>query len=1079
MSSEQKNTHIPHNKPTIKKGDKKKNRLGFLNSISTVLLVLFLLSGVYSLIADQSAKDSTIPLSELVHDIGMGKVMSVVVHGDDLIAEYQDKAVKRSKKENDSSVTETFARYGLTPEKLNAVKISVEGPSGFFYWISVITPFLLFLIFPAIIIWFITRQVRGQGLQAFSFGQSKARITLPDDTKQRVTFKDVAGAKEAKQELAEIVDFLKNPKKFLEIGAVIPKGILLMGAPGTGKCVSGDTMIMTSKGLIAIENVPKYFFVNEDNTVDGLNIITLDESEGKLKSSPASHWYCLGDQNTLSVKTDAGISIEGTPEHPLIVVDSNTGFFKFKRIDQIEEGEWLAVGSNTQSFGNHTRIPSPDMAYVMGVLTGDGCLTIKDRVILSTADKEILERVQKTLKSYFGVTLSKNSSRPYDYELRSIFVKETLISWGLGETYARHKKIPEWIAMAPKEYICQFLRGCFDTDGTVEKRGSVSISSASAELVKSMQFMLLNLGIVARSYERKKKYNCKMQYYLQIYGDFVETFQTQIGFSVEKKKIRLEAICQKQRNTNINLIPLQSTLISKVWRETIAMTNSRLDREFYKQSTYKNVKRCISGDRTPSQHGMNVFIENAVALAPSISFMPEIAHLRNISSGRFFFTQVKKIIKSKNKVYDLTVPVTHNFLANGFINHNTLLARAVAGEAGVAFFSISGSEFVEMFVGVGASRVRDLFKMAKETAPAIIFVDEIDAVGRVRGTGVGGGNDEREQTLNQILVEMDGFEPNEKVIVMAATNRPDVLDPALLRPGRFDRRVTIDLPDRNDREEILKIHSTKKPFAEDVALRVIAERTPGFSGADLYSLMNEGAILAARENRTKISQYDLIRAIEKVMLGPERKSHLLSKKEKEITAYHEAGHALVASVLPFADPVHKISIISRGRAAGYTLHLPLEDRKMQSKKEFLDDIAVSLGGYVVEKMMFGDVTTGPSNDLQVSTALARDMVTKYGMSDKIGALALEGSGGRAMFGKGIEDKDYSEKVGADIDAEVSRIMSEGYAKAENIVTTHRPTLDAIARRLIDIETIEREEYESIIVAHGIPLKKKMDIEHQV
>ena len=246
MSSEQKNTHIPHNKPTIKKGDKKKNRLGFLNSISTVLLVLFLLSGVYSLIADQSAKDSTIPLSELVHDIGMGKVMSVVVHGDDLIAEYQDKAVKRSKKENDSSVTETFARYGLTPEKLNAVKISVEGPSGFFYWISVITPFLLFLIFPAIIIWFITRQVRGQGLQAFSFGQSKARITLPDDTKQRVTFKDVAGAKEAKQELAEIVDFLKNPKKFLEIGAVIPKGILLMGAPGTGKSVSGDTMIMTS-----------------------------------------------------------------------------------------------------------------------------------------------------------------------------------------------------------------------------------------------------------------------------------------------------------------------------------------------------------------------------------------------------------------------------------------------------------------------------------------------------------------------------------------------------------------------------------------------------------------------------------------------------------------------------------------------------------------------------------------------------------------------------------------------------------------------------------------------------------------
>jgi len=626
------------------KNNKKPRRFGLLNSISIILLILFLMSSVYSMIYEQNTKEVTIPISELVHDIGMGKVLSIVVKSDDLIAKYQDETIKNSKKETDASVTETFERYGLTPEKLNAVEISVEGPSGFWFWVGQMAPFLLPLFFLFFIIWFLTRQVKGTGLQAFSFGQSKARIILPDDKKQRVTFKDVAGAKEAKQELGEIVDFLKNPKKFLEIGAVIPKGILLMGAPGTGK---------------------------------------------------------------------------------------------------------------------------------------------------------------------------------------------------------------------------------------------------------------------------------------------------------------------------------------------------------------------------------------------------------------------------------------------------TMLARAVAGESNVAFFSISGSEFVEMFVGVGASRVRDLFKMAKEAAPAIIFVDEIDAVGRVRGAGVGGGNDEREQTLNQILVEMDGFEPNEKVIVMAATNRPDVLDPALLRPGRFDRRVTIDLPDRNDREEILRIHSTKKPFAEDVALRVIAERTPGFSGADLYSLMNEGAILAARENRNKVAQYDLIRAIEKVMLGPERKSHLLSKKEKEITAYHEAGHALVASVLPFADPVHKISIISRGRAAGYTLHLPLEDRKLQSKKEFLDDIAVSLGGYVVEKIMFDDVTTGPSNDLQVSTALARDMVTKYGMSEKIGVLALENSGGRALYGKGIENKEYSEKISADIDAEVARIMDEAYKKAEDVVNKYRGALDSIAKRLIEIENLERDEYESIIIAHGIQPKKKMDIEHQI
>ena len=633
-----------HNDGKKNKNTKKSGRIGFLNSVFFILLFLFIISSAYSIVSEQNTNNTVIPISELVHDIGMGKVSTLVVKGDDITVTYQDKTIKNSKKESDSSITETLTRYGLTPEKLNAVKTSIEGPSGFWFWTGQVLPFLLPIIFLFFIIWFLSRQVKGTGLQAFSFGQSKARITMPDDKKQRVTFKNVAGAKEAKQELSEIVDFLKNPKKFLEIGAVIPKGILLMGAPGTGK---------------------------------------------------------------------------------------------------------------------------------------------------------------------------------------------------------------------------------------------------------------------------------------------------------------------------------------------------------------------------------------------------------------------------------------------------TLLARAVAGEANVAFFSISGSEFVEMFVGVGASRVRDLFKMAKEAAPSIIFVDEIDAVGRVRGAGVGGGNDEREQTLNQILVEMDGFEPNEKVIVMAATNRPDVLDPALLRPGRFDRRVTIDLPDRNDREEILKIHSEKKPFAEDVVLRVIAERTPGFSGADLYSLMNEGAIFAAREDRTKVSQYDLIRAIEKVMLGPERKSHLLSKKEKEITAYHEAGHALVASVLPFADPVHKISIISRGRAAGYTLHLPLEDRKLQSKKEFLDDIAVSLGGYVVEKMMFDDVTTGPSNDLQVSTALARDMVTKYGMSEKIGVLALENSGGRAMFGKGVEDKEYSEKISGDVDAEVARIMSEAYKKAEDVVTKYRGALDAIAKRLMDTETIEREEYESIIIAHGIQPKKKLDIEHQI
>jgi cell division protease FtsH len=394
----------------------------------------------------------------------------------------------------------------------------------------------------------------------------------------------------------------------------------------------------------------------------------------------------------------------------------------------------------------------------------------------------------------------------------------------------------------------------------------------------------------------------------------------------------------------------------------------------------------------------------------------------------------------------------------------------------VPFFSISGSEFVEMFVGVGASRVRDLFDIAKKNAPAIVFVDEIDAVGRARGTGMGGGNDEREQTLNQILVEMDGFEPTEKVIVIAATNRPDVLDPALLRPGRFDRRVMIDPPDRAEREEILNVHARKKPLHADVNLAEISKRTPGFSGADLANLMNEGAILAAREDRKEITQYDLLRSIEKVMLGPERKSHIMNAEEKKITAYHEAGHAVIASVLEYSDPVHKVSVISRGRAAGYTLKLPDEDKRMQSKKEFLDDIAVSLGGYVTERMIFGDLTTGPSNDLQVATSLARHMVTRWGMSDTIGPVALEDDGGRVIIGtNGMPSKEYSENVSALIDSEVKKIMIEQLARAEETIVKHRAALDAIALKLVEVETLEREEYEKLVVAHGITLKPKKGV----
>jgi len=626
-----------NNKPGLPKNIKPPKMPNMASQIAIAIFIFISITIAYTFITGNSEEIKSLTISDVAKNVMDGTIEKIEVSGEDVSISFKDGTKGEAKKETESSLSETLYNYGVTPVQLSATPIEITNESGFGYWFLNILPFLLPVIVIGFFIWFLTRQVKGSGVQAFTFGQSKARITDPNDKNNKVTFKDVAGSKEAKEELKEIVDFLRNPKKFLDIGARIPKGVLLTGVPGTGK---------------------------------------------------------------------------------------------------------------------------------------------------------------------------------------------------------------------------------------------------------------------------------------------------------------------------------------------------------------------------------------------------------------------------------------------------TLLARAVAGEAAVPFFHLSGSEFVEMFVGVGASRVRDLFKMAKKAAPSIVFIDEIDAVGRVRGTGVGGGNDEREQTLNQILVEMDGFEPNEKVIVMAATNRGDVLDPALLRPGRFDRRVVLDLPDRLDREEILAIHSRKKPFAEDVNLKIIAERTPGFSGADLSSIMNEGAILAAREDRKKVAQFDLIRSIEKVMMGPERKSHLLSKKEKEITAYHEAGHALVASCLPFADPVHKVSIVSRGHTGGYTLKLPLEERRLQSKKEFIDDITMSLGGYVSEEMIFGDITTGPSNDLQVATNLARAMVTRWGMSDEIGPIALESDDGRTMFGQGVNDKEYSEKVSSLIDSEVAKIINNSLIKAKEIILEKRKVLDVIAKKLIEVETLEQKEYNDLIIANGITPRQK-------
>ncbi len=605
-----------------------------LKNLSTLVLLFLLVSGIVILYQAPTAKPTQISLSELVSQINQDQVKEITVKNNDLSIDLNDGKKEKASKEAESSLSETFNNYGVDKDKLKSISLNITEDSGFGFWLVTILPFLLPFILISVFIWFMMRQAQRGNSQALSFGMSRARMTDPKDKKKRTTFADVAGALEAKTELMEVVEFLQHPKKFLNMGAKIPKGVLLLGPPGTGK---------------------------------------------------------------------------------------------------------------------------------------------------------------------------------------------------------------------------------------------------------------------------------------------------------------------------------------------------------------------------------------------------------------------------------------------------TLMAKAVAGEAGVPFFNISGSEFVEMFVGVGASRVRDLFKQAKKNAPAIVFIDEIDAVGRHRGAGLGGGHDEREQTLNQILVEMDGFETDTSVIVIAATNRPDVLDPALLRPGRFDRRVTMDLPDINEREQILKIHIRNKPLEEAVVIRTLAERTAGFSGADLANLVNEAAILATRRNKKTIGMGELAESIEKVILGPERRSRVINKNEKEIIAYHEGGHALVGASLPHADPVHKVSIISRGHAGGYTMAVPEEEKSLHSYKYFIDELAVFLGGYASEKLVFGDITTGPSNDLERATQMARNMVTRYGMS-RLGARTFGKKEELVFLGREMhEERNYSEKTAQDIDTEVTHLIDEAFQRATVILTEKRAILNTIAQTLLVKETLEKDEFAKIVANTPAPI----------
>ena len=538
---------------------------------------------------------------------------------------------------------------------------------------------------------------------------------------------------------------------------------------------------------------------------------------------------------------------------------------------------------------------------------------------------------------------------------------------------------------------------------------------------------------------------------------------------------------------------------------TIAPDAPNSDHDFYTRLADKGVN--ISAENPPEPPWWQAILTSLIPIALLIGFWFFMMQQSQMGGGRmmnFGKSRVRLMVSDKKKVTFadvagadeakqeleevvefLKMPDKFNELGaripKGVLlfgppgTGQTLLAKAVAGEAGVQFFTISGSDFVEMFVGVGASRVRDLFEQAKKSAPCIVFIDEIDAVGRQRGAGLGGGHDEREQTLNQLLVEMDGFASNEGIIIIAATNRPDVLDPALLRPGRFDRQIVVDKPDVRGREAILKVHTKGKPIADDVDLDVLARRTPGFTGADLSNLVNEAALLAARRNKKQIHMAEMEEAIERVLAGPERKSHVMTDEEKRLTAYHEGGHTLVGMLLEHADPVHKVTIIPRGRAGGYMLSLPKEDRSYRTRSELFDRIKVALGGRVAEEVVLGEISTGASSDIQNATQIIRSMIMQYGMSDTIGPIAYGEENHQVFLGRDFNrDRNYSEEIAGEIDREVRRCVEEAYEACRVIITENRDKLDLIANALLERETLNASELEELMTKGVISDKDEKD-----
>ncbi len=1013
----------------------------------TVLTFLFMAPLFLSVFKDKLDQNK-IELSQALADIKEQKIEKVVVEENKLLLTYKDGTNKVTSKENSISFPELMDRSGIN---LADVKYDTNDQSllkAFADLVSVVLPIGLM----AVLLYYFLRAQNKGASDIFSFGRSKAKLFAKG--KQDVKFEDVAGIDEAKRELTEIVDFLKNPAKYKKIGARTPKGVLLVGPSGTGKCITGESMVWTNKGLMEIKDIPRYYYVDKNNNrTYGASLAGFDLDKIKNKNSFASHWYDLGIQKTIKIRSSQGYNLEGTPEHPVISM-TNDGVLKYKKLSEVEKGDYLAIQYGRNIFGDLNMVDQ-DTAYLMGLLTGDGNMSISSRVGITSIDPEIV----KFFRTYVNKRYPDSAITPngQSYLISNWEFKKYLYQLGMSYLLSFDKVVPPTILQSPKNIQVAFLQGLFDTDASIEKRhGAFEYATVSEKMAKQVQMMMLNLGIIASLNQKGKVEDGHYRpvYRITMTGSGLTAFAKEVGFKLTRKKELLSKNVSKMGrvNTNIDVIPGVGRLIEESWRE---LSNKKLSTEKLSRTIDKVRKRNRISRQTLSDY-----------LIYSKSVSDNVLHYEFIYSllkSNLFFSEVVEKTNSENRVYDFTVPKTHSFISNGFISHNTLLARALAGEAGVPFFSMAGSEFMEVLVGVGASRVRDLFSQAKASAPSIIFIDEIDAIGRQRGgRNFMGGHDEREQTLNQILVELDGFTPNDQVLVLASTNRGDVLDPALLRPGRFDRRVMLDMPDKEGRGEILKIHARGKKFSDSVNWGRIADRTVGFSGADLENMLNEAAIAAARHDKEAIEMNDIEEAATKVKLGPARK-RLQSKEDRTITAAHEAGHAIVTHFLPKMDPVHRISIVARGMSLGHTLIPPAADRSHETRERFIQQLAAMLGGRAAEEVVFNEMTSGASNDIELATRLVRAMVEEYGMSS-LGPInwGLQSSYGDFGNVNYTESSNISQKMQEKVDLEVAKLMETAHQKALTLVKKNRKLLDKVTAALLEKETIDRDEFEKIV-----------------